>query len=430
MRPKMDHTMRRREPGEVWLTSTLTILSIVTAMSLRARDSTSAGIDWQIMLKIAVWLIAMSAALYFSRTHILKWALNPVVAIWNLAIFAVGISVITSIIPTSSAVYWISMALCMSSASIISYRLSIGRIATSAFFAISIICIGSVTAFLFAPEIGSSDFSSISGTLSSRMSGMVGHPQTMGRIASYGLLLAIFLYFNNRTLLKNPPFLLCVCIVAFCLLMSGSRTPILACVGCIGIYVLWRIPKLAIITFPVLVIGIAIFVSLVDVESAASSLSRTGNVQEILMLNGRGKIWPVVINLIGQKPIFGWGYGTVTSILPQYASSMGFIPGFEPANTQNSVLELMMATGAIGTAFIYTAYAVTIYFAASRRLTLPAMIIVFQLFLGTTEPIPFKDNPRFDLIMLAIAVGMVARGYAGTRQRKIPRQPLSAGQSR
>lgn len=80
-------------------------------------------------------------------------------------------------------------------------------------------------------------------------------------------------------------------------------------------------------------------------ELLASLFARTGQVNELTTLTGRGVIWEACWKLIVERPWVGYGLGSVRVVLPlSYADEWGNTYG----SAHNFLLESLISVGWIG----------------------------------------------------------------------------------
>jgi len=128
-----------------------------------------------------------------------------------------------------------------------------------------------------------------------------------------------------------------------------------------------------------------------------------------------------VLELIGQQPLFGYGYGSATFILPQDPRLFSVA-----AHTHNLYLEVLFSGGVIALSLFIAALAVTFYDGLRNHCFGPLLIISFFLLRGIFEPAPFGGAPTYAGYVFFIMVAFVAARSARGRERGHARLSSSA----
>ncbi len=385
--------------------SRIAILTIVFASvflldaTFRLRDYSDKDVDFQIILKIGIWLTLAGVALvHFPRW--LPWMLTPTNLTWMAFLAWLMFTATLSPIPAYSM---------MAAFSIISYVLfsaylfsSFDRaeIFTATLLAIILFCIVSIIVYFAVPEFGRFIYwFNDQRYVSLRMSGIGGSANNLARIAVFGLILIILHAADFRRLHAFfVPF--AASILTITLLMTNSRSSIAMTLGLwISVSLLrWR--KLYLL---VLIVSAALLaaVLVLPVENEVLRLmSRTGDLDEITSMTGRASIWSIVPHLIAGQSWIGLGYASSLVILPQHSREIGFLA----SHAHNQMLQLLLTTGWIGvTLFCLSILAVGVraaYFADRTVLVLLAYVLLN----GLTESSAFGTVANICTLAFAIAV--------------------------
>ncbi len=380
-------------------------LLFFTPIYIRSRDISDKSIDTQIILKLLLWSLVLLLPLFRLRVFINVF-ISPQLRLWVIAFHLLFLSVLFTDLPVLSLGYVLATTMCFWSAVYFGFTFRTKKIMSITKNTLLLICVLSV---LYHLAVFGVPILSFGGDPAGRMKGIVQHPQMLGMLCGYGLMLLTLSPERLSTVQKISKYIACF-VFSVTLVLSGSRTPILGMIIVLSInFALRRNVYIVAFTFFIFATVCIILVNNVDITYYFGDIARSGGSEEILTLNNRTKIWGYLPRLIMERPITGWGFGTIAQFLPEHAFRMGFIPGFSPPNTQNEFLELALGAGIPAALCIVWAYTRILFATARRGATLLFGLIIYQIFLGTTEPIPFKDTPGFDLVMIGLISGIVAR---------------------
>jgi O-antigen ligase len=65
-------------------------------------------------------------------------------------------------------------------------------------------------------------------------------------------------------------------------------------------------------------------------------------------LTGRGDLWPLVLQKIGERPWLGYGYGAFWDGLKGESAAIWYASGWEPPNSHNGFLDMLLGLGWLG----------------------------------------------------------------------------------
>ncbi len=173
-----------------------------------------------------------------------------------------------------------------------------------------------------------------------RMSGM-SHPNSVGRVAAIGLLLAIAARKTRH--ITFPTFGVLFVLFSLGMAFTLSRTSIVACIIGIGFLYLDKVRSrlgIQLLTLAAaLFLGAVFFLLISGSESSLAdkvvgSVAKTGDASELTSGTGRAEIWTESIRLLGQRPLTGYGIGAAQSVLEEYSQS-----------THNMFLHAAMVSG-------------------------------------------------------------------------------------
>lgn len=236
-----------------------------------------------------------------------------------------------------------------------------------------------------------------------RIKGIAESPNGLGTMTSIALILVI-LYFKRMSFNARRITLAVVPLALICLVMSENRMSMLAMLICGSFWYMAKGNRSANYLFATLIAIILAFAVLASPESVMSGLSRSGDAEEITTGTGRAQIWSVVLEMIGARPIFGYGYAAATFILPEDPRLFSVA-----AHAHNMYLQILFSGGIISAGLFLASLIPTIYYGVRYKCTGPLILLFFFLFRGLTEPTPFSGLPSFGGYAFFIAVAFIAR---------------------
>lgn len=195
-----------------------------------------------------------------------------------------------------------------------------------------------LTVWSGAPEVGP-------GVTTFRLAGYM-QPNHLAFAAAVALLGAAWLAIHRRTL--RLPLFVCGAVSLYALEASRSRTGLLALIIALGCAVVAETSgpgqRSRIALWSVLPIVLLLPVILPTASSWFNRDKATGGTEEITSLTGRTDFWPFAVDMIGQRPIVGWGINAVAS--PAGYRFQEVLPGVSQAH--NSYLEAALMGGLPG----------------------------------------------------------------------------------
>lgn len=366
----------------------------------RIRDYQDKDVDFQVIIKVALWVTVATVALIHAR----KWiglVLQPVNLPWILFLFWLFATAAISPNPiytlVSAFTVFASVLFC---AYIFSVFDPVGVFATI-LAALILFCIVSIIVYFAVPEFGHYVYwVNQERFVSPRLSGIAGSANNMALIAAFALVItglyAREFHQMNRLLV---PVSAVVCGAA--LLMTNSRTPLaMTVVILFATYLLnWRRLYAAIFLVSIallLVVAVLPF----GQDFLLKSVSRSGDVGEVTSMTGRSAIWYAVLKLAELQPLTGYGYASSVFILPQHVNDIGF----PTSHAHNLVLQLLLTTGWIGVALFTLSVIGVIVRASLHHDRTTFCMIAFVLLNGITESSGFTTLANICTLAFAIAV--------------------------
>jgi O-antigen ligase len=216
-----------------------------------------------------------------------------------------------------------------------------------------------------------------------RLSGLFASPNNLGRAAALLLLLVVLLAPRLR------PAQACLLLAAVlpvgpaCLLLSNSRTSMLALVLALGVAWLslrrsWALGVAA--------LGVVLLLGALVVpgsqEWLVAAVSRSGSASELSTFTGRTEIWAAVLSLIEQRPLLGHGYASSREVLP--AGFQGAW-GWTTASAHNLWLQAWLTTGLVGLVLLVAGQLAWLWQAVWRPHALRDAVLVFVCVIGLAE---------------------------------------------
>ena len=251
------------------------------------------------------------------------WSIHPDITIWR------------------SGSYVFTMLI----ASYISTRFCLNDVMRIFSLSLAFSAIGSVLFVAAFPEYGTMR------ELGGAWRGVFPHKNSFGLIAAIGVFVELYLISDLRSWRRILH--LCLLIGYFSLagLSQSATAVILASLFSIGasFYFLVRRGGLLAI-FGLATIGsvglLALFSIVMDPVLALSIAGRE------ISLTGRTNLWPLVFELIGQKPLLGWGYGATWLAGDGASLYVWRAVGLWASNSHNGFLEIALQLGWLGMALL------------------------------------------------------------------------------
>jgi O-antigen ligase len=234
-----------------------------------------------------------------------------------------------------------------------------------------------------------------------RLAGITGTANVIGYISAFS---CMALYYYRRYLPQKIPlsFWVVLAINVLALVMSNSRTSMLALAGAIAIAGLFRASPAKLASLFAGVCVVIIFCLTADLHTVFALLSRSGDASEILTATGRFSVWEVALKLIAERPLLGWGYGSMNFVLPALSSEVGFAA----AHAHNAFLQVFLSIGLLGLCCFILVMGLKIYFSVKSKDQLNIAAIFFLLIDGLTEVIAFQGPATTTTLMLAVVLSL------------------------
>jgi O-antigen ligase len=367
--------------------------------NFRNRDYADKAVDFQVLIKIGIWLLLTLVAII----HMRRWLAHVVMPSNLPCLMFIAWIVFTATVsphPAYSAVAALSIfAYVIFSAFLFS---SFGRVEIFlvTVMAITVFCIVSIAVYFAVPELGRFVFwLNDQRHVSSRMAGIAGSANNMGRLAAFGLVLIILYASEFR---RVHPLLVpaCTAVLSVSLVMTNSRSAMamVLALGAAALLLRWRRLHLLVLVVSAGLLAAALVLPLED--GVLRLISRSGDIDEITSMTGRSSIWSAVPRLIEGREWTGFGYASSVFVLPQHEREVGFLT----SHAHNIVLQLLLTTGWIGVALFclsIVSVGVRAAYLADRTVLI---LLSFVLLNGITESSAFGTVANVCSLAFAFAV--------------------------
>lgn len=365
----------------------------------RIREYNDKGIDYQVVLKLAIWVTIFLISLIQARRwlpHMLRPTNIPLLMFLAWLFFTVTVSPI----PAYTAVTVFSICAYTLFCASIFASFERAEIFAVMAFSMTVLCVVSIAVYFTVPELGRFIYW-VDGQryTSMRLSGIGGSANNMGRLAAFGLVLVI-LYAREFRAMQRWFVPISSIILGVSVVMTNSR-------GCIGMVIalwaavyLFRWRRLYLLVFAVSVMMLGAVVVIPAGDQVLKLMSRSGDVKEVTSITGRSTIWQAIPGLVAERPWTGHGYASSIVYLPQKEREVGFLT----THAHNLALQLLLTTGWVGLSlFCLTLVTVGLrlaYFGDRTGLVMFAFVLIN----GLTEASAFSTFANICTVAFAIAV--------------------------
>ncbi|KQT59897.1 hypothetical protein ASG52_19350 [Methylobacterium sp. Leaf456] len=324
------------------------VLVIVLAglnVAFDQREEGEVGLTPQNALKLMAWLFLAAVTLLQARRFL--WLLrDPVLALAGLHVVLATVSAAWSLAPLYTFVNGIGLIGYLGLACLVAVRLperTALRVMTGSLFAL---IGGGLVVGNLVPDMGWIPPSH--GEPQWRFQGVSGQPNVCAQQAGYLLTLAVCA--RRERHLTRGAFLACLVVAVAAILLSNSRTTLLACLLAWALVALRERGRLQVLAVPVAVAAaLALLVvslgGLAGFDGLFGGLTRSGSASELTTLTGRTEIWAVAADLIAQRPLLGWGYNGTEQLI---ADSVPTTFYGSHVNTHNMSVQLVLGLGFLG----------------------------------------------------------------------------------
>ncbi|RNC73208.1 MAG: O-antigen ligase family protein [Desulfuromonadales bacterium] len=367
--------------GRSWAISLyfLVVAFTIDAM-LRRRGLTDTGMDSQTIFKLLVWGGAFLVGV-MNFAHI-KRALEAASALrWMLA-FALWclFSTVYSIAPAYTFGGGFAFVALICFVAVAVQTIGPERLALSVIHACGLLTISAVILYIVMP---SAAVSLLEGGSIARLAGLTGSPNNLGRAAAIALFFIYCAVRSKQVTLRRPDIIAIIIASVACLVLSWSRTSIIALVLSIGVLMVRRRVLLSVwgaaaVSALLLVLVMADF----NWDTLVRVISRRGSLHELTTFTGRTAIWDYTWGAFLKEPLLGYGYGSTKMLLP---SGFRTVFGWTTTSAHNMVLQTLVTTGLIGAVPVVAALLLQVRDFFKRPHDLADGIFILVLYSGLFE---------------------------------------------
>ncbi len=387
----------------------------------RVRAYDAKDIDFQILIKVASWL-ALIAIAFTNLGQTIRVITSTACLPWSLLFLYLLLTSVWAPNPLHSAVAAVSVISFFVFFASLTGRIETEDILLAILAGIALLSLASLAIYFINPSFGRMHgWSGAQQTLTSRLSGLAGHPNTIGRLCCFGILVAVNQWRNLRQLWRPAPYLV-LGLLGVTLLLSNSRTSI----GIVAVLLLaYAFVRARYLPYLLLLVATGMLAFLVlgpYAEQVMQMLSRSGNADEIATGTNRTHIWAVVKMLIWQKPLLGWGYGSSVFIMPQYERLMGHAA----PHAHNIFLQLWLTTGMTGLVLFLLSLCSRLAVAIRQQEGFQIILLLFVVLNGLSESSAFGGVANITTVALCLAATSFRRVDAVHSRQAMPQHGAAA----
>jgi O-antigen ligase len=365
---------------------------IVADVQFVVRSTTTTGADPEAVVKALLWVLPLALVSLRDPRSLLAGVLTPP-ASWLAALFSLTLFLAPlSETPVLSALASLNFLVTTIAAAWLVHHLGWRRTERALGASLLILQTAHLVEGVFG--LGPINVASEVDTYLpgiTRLDGWASHPNLVAPAAGASVIIGCAI-----TRRASPHRLLGVALLGVgstSLLWTQSRTALVAVVVALGFTLLRRRPTLAVVAGIVgagAMVAVLATGSLDQLERDSTDLGyRTET--ELASLSSRSTLWPIVIDKVEERPLFGWGKGASRVVLTQTATR-DFAPDFVHAH--NLYLQVLFASGATGLGLFVIAHISYIRQARHHRDPWRDALVVFVSVLGIAESALGEVTPR------------------------------------
>lgn len=370
-----------------WDAALIALISVncfIVMTVFRIREYLSNEADFQTVLRLGIWAVSFGVCLMLYRL----W-LSRMLRFDNILFTAFIALNVISVTYAPNFNYSVGCVFSLVALSVLFYTsnamLKVGTIFNTVFVVMSLVSIVSIIFYFAYPEFGRyREWQNDILVMGIRLTGITGTANHIGFISAFALLLAFYIRRRGYNVLGKL-FYIFIVFNLVALLMSISRTSVAALAIAILTASYVRPSSGKILIAALGGIFLLSFLLLIDLDWLFSLLSRSGDAAEITSGTGRTSIWPVIIELIGRKPLLGWGFASSVQVLSDEADKVGFVV----ASAHSLVLQILLSVGSIGLFLFVTMCVVKLYVSYRNNDDFVIAGLVFIFVIGLSESVPY-----------------------------------------
>jgi exopolysaccharide production protein ExoQ len=376
----------------------LAISIFVLEAVFRVRAYDEKVVDFQILIKVASWLLLLAIAA-MNAGHTIRVITSTPCLPWTIVFIYFVLTSLYAPNPVHSAVAALSILSFYIFFASVTNRIEFDDVLLAILAGIIVLALASLVVYFVNPSFGRMRmWVGEQQVLSGRLSGLAGHPNTVGRLCCFGLLVVVHQWQKLKELWRPAP-LLTLSLLVITLLLSNSRTSIGITIALLIIYAFARLRFLPYV-IAVIVLALLAFVILDPyMEQIMQMMARSGKADEIATGTSRTHIWAVVETLIAQRPWLGWGYGSSVFIMPPYQRFMGHVA----PHAHNIFLQVWLTTGLVGLVLFIFACATRLFVALRFQERFVTILLLFVILIGLSESSAFGGVANIATIALCLA---------------------------
>lgn len=365
--------------------------------TFRRREITDQSMDAQTALKLAIWCSAFIIAFFSTRQlgrRLFQGDIKWLTLFSLLALASTGYSLTPAYTFGGgvAAVSYCALAVCVTE------HLSRRQILYSLLIGMSVVLAISIVMF-FIMGWGTA---ALEGGTGFRLGGVAGSPNSLGRTASMTILVTAVLVVSYRLPVYSWRCVLPVVMGGVCLILSDSRTSLLAVIAAFGFYLLRCRPVIGLTAIGGMALaGLALLNLDIPWHELGKSFARSGRFSEMTTLTGRTEIWSATWKAFLERPLFGYGYGSTKVLLPEVYRSFW---GYTVTQAHNLYLQILVTTGVVGLILILIPLSLQIIAYITRPQPFTGFVIVYMLVYGLTETGPISTAPNILTFIWAISL--------------------------
>jgi len=232
-------------------------------------------------------------------------------------------------------------------------------------------------------------------------------PQQLGLQVVWALGFLLVLAFGKARTWRST----CVWLVVLLatLALTLSRTAIVASVAVVAavtwVHFTGRLRIMA-IACACLMIGVAMIASASGLlasnsDAVASTISRSGDIDELRTFTGRVEIWRYSWRKCLESPLVGYGYGGSRYVLQEDPS---YPLKFQANHAHNLFLNMALTTGLPGALLLATMVAQLLLMNLRRPSPVPSLALALVITASITESLLYSSMPRSHMILWLVAL--------------------------
>lgn len=353
----------------------------VLCANFRYREFADKSIDFQVALKLAAMGASLGLGLLFIKP-IVKHLYLYGLAYWLAFYGVLLLSATYALAPLHAAVSTVSLVGSFLFLCYLCVKYGPERMVEILVWTGLVMCVGSLVVYLAFPEFGRmKDWFGNEQILTMRLQGLFGASNGAGSAAATLLFLTLYYYMRQPGASRFIG-LATAGTAAICLALSINR------MAMAGFFISSAVYFLVTGNFgrklvTLIAVGVLAAVPvLLFPEEIFGLVSRTGDAEEITSGTGRTRIWTVVLELVPQSWLLGYGYASAQHILPMHPDLFQ-----AAAHTHNLYLEMLFGSGLVGLAALVWCILTTIILAVRIGGARELALFVFVLPYGLTEPV-------------------------------------------